>query len=98
MNIKNLTSALVFPLFASVVSSASLAGYPVDINSAEATELADALEGIGLSKAKAIVSYRDTNGPFLNKDSLTSVRGIGDATLEKNREFILLEPAKPDMN
>ena len=35
---------------------------PVNINTADATALAKALNGIGPAKAKAIVSYRDKNG------------------------------------
>nr|WP_256388212.1 helix-hairpin-helix domain-containing protein [Marinobacterium sp. xm-d-530] len=72
-----------------------MAGYPVNINSADAVELADALDGIGQSKAEAIVAYRDANGPFNSVEALTAVRGIGVATVEKNVEYILLEPAKP---
>jgi transcriptional accessory protein Tex/SPT6 len=37
---------------------------PVNINTADATALAKALDGIGPAKAKAIVSYREKNGPF----------------------------------
>ena len=37
---------------------------PVNINTADATALAKALNGVGPAKAKAIVSYRDKNGPF----------------------------------
>lgn len=98
MNIKKLSLTFIPTLLASALSSAALAGYPVNINAAAAPELADALDGVGLSKAEAIVSYRDINGPFLNKESLTSVRGIGEATLEKNRDYILLDSPKPNMD
>jgi len=73
-----------------IISSTVFAGFPVDINSASATELADALDGVGMSKATAIVEYRNEFGPFMTADELVAVRGIGPATLEKNREFILL--------
>lgn len=72
------------------LSSQVFAGFPVDINSASATELADALDGVGLSKATAIVEYREQFGPFMEPSELVAVRGIGAATLEKNRNFILL--------
>ncbi len=95
MNIKSLASRVFAPLLLTLFSSTAIAGYPVNINSADAIELADALEGIGQSKAEAIVAYRDQNGPFNSVESLTAVRGIGVATVEKNVEYILLEPAKP---
>lgn len=80
-----LSSALLFSPF-------SLAAEPVDINTASATQIASALNGIGPSKAEAIVAYREANGPFIAVEQLTDVKGIGPATLEKNRELILLQP------
>ena len=47
-------------------------------------------------KAKAIVEYREQNGPFRSPDDLLNVSGIGERTLELNREFILVEPATAD--
>lgn len=72
------------------LSSQVFAGFPVDINSASAPELADALDGVGMSKATAIVEYREQFGPFMEPSELVAVRGIGPATLEKNLDFILL--------
>lgn len=95
MNIKTHTARVLAPLLFTFFSASAIAGYPVNINSADAIELADALDGIGQSKAEAIVAYRDENGPFNSVESLTSVRGIGVATVEKNMENILLKPAKP---
>lgn len=72
------------------LSSQVFAGFPVDINSASAAELAEALDGVGMSKAAAIVEYREEFGPFMEPSELVAVRGIGLVTLEKNRDFILL--------
>jgi competence protein ComEA len=58
----------------------------VDLNSADAETLARELNGIGEAKARAIVEYRDAKGPFTAVDELLEVKGIGSATLEKNRE------------
>ena len=69
-----------------LVQSAAVA--PVNINSADAQTLADRLNGVGLKKAQAIVSYRDQHGPFKAVDELVNVAGIGGATLEKNRSLI----------
>ncbi len=54
----------------------------VDINRATAEAL-DALPGIGPSKAKAIVDYREANGPFATADALMNVKGIGPAVFGK---------------
>ena len=68
----------------------SLAFAPVNINTADAETLARVLEGIGESKAAAIVAWRETNGAFTSLDELTQVKGIGQATLEKNRDRLSL--------
>ena len=57
----------------------------ININSADAETLTRELKGIGATKAKAIVAYRDAHGPFSSIDQLLEVKGIGAATLEKNR-------------
>ena len=58
---------------------------PVDLNAASAQTLASTMEGVGLRKAQAIVAYRDQHGPFDSVEQITAVRGIGPATLDKNR-------------
>ena len=67
---------------------------PVNINTADATALAKALNGIGPSKAKAIVSYRDKNGPFKSVDQLAMVEGITQKLIDKNRADIKLGAEK----
>ncbi|EIJ70472.1 ComEA family DNA-binding protein [Pasteurella bettyae] len=62
----------------------------VNINTATATEIKNTLVGIGMKKAEAIVEYREKHGSFTSIEQLTEVSGIGQATLEKNRERILL--------
>lgn len=63
----------------------------ININTASAEEIADVLKGIGPSKAKAIVAYREEHGAFKSVADLAQVKGIGSATLEKNKERILLK-------
>lgn len=62
----------------------------VNINTADADTLANRLNGIGIKKAQAIVSFREQNGPFKSVDDLANVKGIGAATLEKNRGLVSL--------
>ena len=73
---------------------AALAG-PVNVNSADAAQIAKELKGVGLAKAQAIVSYRDKNGPFKSADDLRKVKGFGPKMLERNRANIRLSNAKP---
>jgi competence protein ComEA helix-hairpin-helix repeat region len=62
----------------------------INVNTASADALAEILTGIGPKKAEAIVAYREANGPFKSVDDLLQVKGIGPATLEKNRDRISL--------
>lgn len=59
----------------------------VNLNSADASEL-ETLPGIGPSKSKAIIEYRETNGAFKSIDDLKSISGIGDKTFEKLKDLI----------
>lgn len=68
----------------------SLAFAQVDINSADAKTLAEALNGVGLVKAEAIVAYRTAHGPFKSAEDLVRVRGIGAKTLDANRDAIVI--------
>lgn len=83
---------LVAPLlaFSTLVFSAD----PVDINSADAAALAQALKGVGPAKAEAIVAFREKNGPFNSVDDLVLVQGIGEKTLEMNRDQVMVASPK----
>ncbi|QGM81622.1 ComEA family DNA-binding protein [Otariodibacter oris] len=63
----------------------------VNINTATVAEIQDKLVGIGTKKAQAIVEYRENNGQFLAVEQITEVSGIGPATLDKNRDRIILK-------
>ena len=63
----------------------------VNINSASAEAIADNLVGVGLSRANAIVAYRDNYGPFYSAEELSAVKGIGMATIKKNEGKIVVE-------
>ena len=74
-----------------ILSSLAWAAEPVNVNTASAEEIAESLNGVGLSKAALIVEYRDANGPFTHADELVNVKGIGVRTVDKNKDMILLE-------
>jgi len=77
------------------IANAAIAAEPVDVNTATAEQLAEALNGVGESKARAIVEYRESNGPFTHIDELINVRGIGMATVDKNRDMLRVESTRP---
>lgn len=79
-----------FALFLLVASFGVFAA-PVDINTADASTLAAELNGVGAAKAAAIVTYRESNGPFKRLDDLIQVKGIGAKTLEKNRSILVIQ-------
>lgn len=94
----NRLSSLFAALFLSLLMAASaFAADKVNINTADAATLAATLTGVGPAKAEAIVAYRTENGPFRSADQLAEVRGIGLATVEKNRDKIIVSaaPAAP---
>lgn len=73
---------------AKVTSDANVSA-KVNVNKADAKTLSSALIGVGLSKANAIVTYRENNGKFSTLADLTKVKGIGDSTVAKNKARIV---------
>jgi competence protein ComEA len=85
---------IVLALTALLFALPAMAGTPVNVNTADANALAQALDGVGLAKAQAIVAWREANGDFDSADQLTSVKGIGQSLVDRNRESILVDGAK----
>jgi len=67
---------------------------PVDINTADAATISAELKGVGPSKAQAIVEYREKHGPFKSAADLSLVKGIGERTVELNRDNIVVNTTK----
>jgi competence protein ComEA len=63
----------------------------VNINQADAATIADSLVGIGMSRARAIVQYREEHGQFSSLEDLAQVSGVGEATLNNNKDRIRFE-------
>ena len=61
---------------------------PIDVNTASAEVLAEAIDGVGLKRAQAIVQYREQHGAFASVDELAQVRGISAGIVERNRDRI----------
>jgi len=64
------------------VPSADSSDHLIDLNRATQSEL-ETLPGIGPSKAKAIMEYREKINGFRHIDQLTDVKGIGPKVFEK---------------
>ncbi len=79
---------LILTAFFSILSWAAST---VNVNTASIEEIASALKGVGLTKAEAIVNYRNSNGSFKHIDELVNVKGIGIRTVDMNREVITLK-------
>jgi competence protein ComEA len=82
-------------IFSSILVSSGLAlaafavwAGPVDINTADASTLARELNGIGASRAQAIVAYRNEHGPFKSVDDLRLVKNMPQKVIDSNRELL----------
>ena len=64
----------------------------VNINKDDASTL-QTVSGIGSSVATKIVSYRSSNGDFKRIEDVKNVSGVGNATFEKIKNYIVLRAA-----
>ena len=87
---KRLSLRLLMSLL-SLFAAASMAVAAVNLNTATVAEL-DAVNGIGPSKASAIVEYRNKNGPFKSVDDLQNVKGFGKKSIDKLRPELTVGP------
>ncbi|XP_068247368.1 S1 RNA-binding domain-containing protein 1 [Palaemon carinicauda] len=68
----------------------------VDINCASEFALRK-LSGLSKVRAANIIEYRKTKGPFINREQLKSVKGIGPRTFEQCAGFIRILPETLEM-
>lgn len=69
------------------IGNSSNSSSKININKATIEELTQ-LSGIGISKAKAIIEYRNANNGFKSIEELTNVDGIGEKTIDKFRDKV----------
>ena len=62
----------------------------VNLNKATVEELTQ-LKGIRTKYAERIVEFREKNGPFKKPEDILNVQGIGQKTLDKNKDRITVE-------
>lgn len=83
---------LLWMLLSLVCASAWAA---VNLNSASQQEL-ETLSGVGPSKARAIIAYRQQHGPFKTVAELDKVPGFGAKTVKKlEKDLTLSGPSTP---
>ena len=63
----------------------------INPNTASLAELMS-LPGVGQTKARAIIAYRQQVGTFSSLDEITQVSGIGDKTYAKFKDRLTLAP------
>ncbi len=61
----------------------------IDINKASVEELCT-IPGIGESRAKAIIEYRESKGGFSDIEELKEISGIKNATFDKIKPYVCL--------
>lgn len=64
----------------------------VNINTSDEENL-KTVNGIGATVAKALIQYRTANGEFRRIEDIKNVNGIGNATFEKVKNYIVLRNA-----
>ncbi|MDR2131730.1 MAG: helix-hairpin-helix domain-containing protein [Clostridiales Family XIII bacterium] len=75
---------------ASAEGAAAGADAPININTADSTEL-QRLSGVGPSTAQKILDYREAHGRFARVEDIKNVSGIGDKTFEKLKDKIAVD-------
>lgn len=53
-------------------------------------EALQSISGIGSVISEAIVEYRETNGIYYTIESLKNVKGVGNSTFEKIKDYVIL--------
>jgi competence protein ComEA len=74
-------------LVAALPAAAAPKGNTVNINAADASQLA-LLPRVGPSVAQRIIDYRKKNGPFKSADDLMLVQGIGEKTYQLIKPYV----------
>ena len=82
------SKTLLSLLFSALLAGGATAAEKVNINTADAATLDRVLNGVGPSKAEAIVAHRKQHGAFRSAEDLAEVKGIGLALVEQNRDRI----------
>ena len=72
-------------------ANTSVSGGKININTASAKELQNALPGIGEKLSMRIVTYRETNGNFATERDICNVSGIGESIYSQIADLITVK-------
>lgn len=90
VNIMHDGDRIVVPICKELTESAETTDSSmVNINQATASQLTT-LPGIGETRARAIIAYRDKHGSFSKPEDIMKVSGIKEGTFEKIKDFIVV--------
>ena len=92
MKVTKLLGKVIF-IASLLLASGWASSAPVNVNTADAKTLAKNINGVGPKKAQAIVTYRESNGPFKSINDLIKVKGIGQKLIERNKADLLFSDA-----
>lgn len=68
-------------------AQATNTSFPVNLNTCTAQELT-AIDGIGDTRASAIIQYREYLGGYTSVEQIKEIKGIGDALYEKISPYL----------
>lgn len=68
-------------------NNATAVSYPINLNTATVEELTS-IDGLGESRASAIIEYRDYLGGYTSVEQIKEISGIGDATYAKLAPYL----------
>lgn len=71
----------------SLDNSATAVSYPINLNTATVEELVS-IDGLGESRASAIIEYRDYLGGYTSVEQIKEISGIGEATYAKLAPYL----------
>lgn len=74
------------------VPAGAAASGPLNLNTASEEQLLE-LPGIGPSRARAIIAFREEHGGFQSVSQLLRIKGFGRAMLRRLRPLVLAQPA-----
>jgi len=75
--------------WAGLLINTAFAAETININRADAAQIASALSGVGEKKAQQIVAWRKAHGEFKTLDDLAKVKGMSAKLVERNRHLIV---------
>lgn len=89
VKVRTMVWCVVFLVFMASLSLYAAQGV-INVNTATAEQLM-MLPGIGEKTAKAILSYRNANGPFKTIEDVAKVRGLSKKKIDKIRQNLSLQ-------